>query len=129
MATRRVPFWQRLRGRSQTTYAADVDALEPPADNWVREAYDVVCTLWNEDLTRVTFQKHWPNGGTGMYYKYIAGKNGSRGWFQQWGVIEQKDGRGAMRFRFSLDRVLQADDDLWQYAQQRRALSPALAVR
>jgi hypothetical protein len=129
VTVKRDPAWRRWFGKAQTTYAADVEPLAPQADDWVMEAYDVVCTLWNEDLTRTTFQRHWPSGGTGMYYKYVAGKNGVRGWFQQWGVIERKDGRGAMRFRFSLDRVLQADDDLWRYAQQQGALSPALSVR
>ena len=93
--------------------------------SWVKEMYDVLCCTWQGNkLTRSQFQRFWPSGGTAKYYKYVAGKNGVRGYLDQMGVIEPADGRGAYRYKRPLDEILQADADLWDYAQQMRDRSP-----
>ena len=121
-------MWRPFR-RQEQSFAYEVDDLEPAAAEWVKEAYEVICTLWNQDLTRAAFKRNRPRGGTEMYYRYVKGKGHNRGWFDQWNVLEQADKRGVMRFKCSLEDVLHADDDLWTYATQMQALSPTLMKR
>lgn len=128
--TKRSKAWLAgLFKRPQPAYNMEVDDWEPYADEWVKEVYEVICTLWNQDLTRAAFQENWPQGGTEMYYRLVAGKDGIRGWFDQWGVLEQVDGRGARRFKLGLQDTLQVNDDVWTYATQKQALSPTLKNR
>ena len=94
------------------------------ADNWTKEAYNVICSLWGKPLTRANFKVAFPNGHK-LYYKYVKGNGRERGHFDAMGIIEQIDARGAYRFTGQLEEMQRADPDVWRYAQKQ---SPTPAI-
>jgi len=94
--------------------------LEAPA--WVVDMYDILTATWQSgDLTRRNFERLF-EGGTALWIRYVNGdpsKPGRRGRsvFQNWGIIERKDGRGAWRYCQPLDVIFGLDPELAAYAK------------
>jgi hypothetical protein len=121
------PHFVRVNSRASRRAKRRNEEQVDTTPAWVVEAYRVVCALWGEKtLSREAFKHRLGRGGSRLYYKYVKGTRNERAWFQQWGVIEQADNRGAWRWCKSLPEVLAVDPQLQQYAQQHSPTPPTL---
>jgi len=109
-----------------TTLDVDAVTLEPDAAPWVREMYSVVCASWPDKLTRRDWQRLFPDGGTRLWRRYVAGdgsgRRAKRGILETWGCIEKRDRRGAWQYTQPLDVVFSLDPELHAYAEARSGL-------
>jgi hypothetical protein len=90
---------------------------EEDAPAWCKEMYRVLMTIWpSQDLTRASFERLF--GGPRYYYKYVAGKKGNRGHWDNWGVIAKTGRNNSWEFCENLPAILAKDPALRRYAER-----------
>jgi hypothetical protein len=87
------------------------------APAWCKEMYRILMTIWpSQNLTRENFEGLF--GGPKFYYKYIGGRKGQPGTWDNWGVIAKTGRNGSWEFCADLPEILAKDPTLCRYAER-----------